>query len=406
VAWCILAGITGVRNRGVEALVVTTVEQFRLRRPDLEIRVLTRTPELDAAALRELDGATFHAAHARTRSEIWQHRAARALTPAFSPLHSHIAGAEFVALSGGDLFGPDYGSSAIQFGLWPARIALHADTPFVLLAQSIGPFHNMDDGETFLSVVRQAKQIAAREAITRGYLVEELRLATERVALVADPAFLLNPPPRDTCVAMLRELGIPEGARIVALAPAMSLTRIRGLRRADLVAKWRAVARVALDEWDAHVLLVPHVQELDEDGNDAVLAREIASSLGDPARVHVADGDRRAAEFKGLIGQCDLVVSQRMHAAIAGLSSGVPTVAVGFSIKYPGIMNGVIGRDSREEGLFLPVEEFMADDAAAMNAIRAAWTRRDEIGGWIREGLPATKLAAGRAFDLALEAVR
>jgi colanic acid/amylovoran biosynthesis protein len=66
VAWCILAGITGVRNRGVEALVVTTVEQFRLRRPDLEIRVLTRTPELDAAALRELDGATFHAAHART----------------------------------------------------------------------------------------------------------------------------------------------------------------------------------------------------------------------------------------------------------------------------------------------------------------------------------------------------
>lgn len=405
-AWCLLAGITGVRNRGVEALVVTTVEQFRLRRPDLGIRVLTRTPDVDAAALRHLDGATFHAAHARTRSEIWRHRAARALSPAFSPLHAQIAGAEFVALSGGDLFGPDYGSSAIQFGLWPARIALHTDTPFLLLAQSIGPFHDVNDGETFLSVVRHARQIAAREALTREYLVGELRIASERVALVADPAFLLSPPSRETTIKELRALGIPEGARVVALAPAMSLTRIRGLRRADLAAKWSAVARMALDEWGAHVLLVPHVQELDEDGNDGVLARDIASSLGNPARVHVADGDRRAAEFKGLIGQCDLVVSQRMHAAIAGLSSGVATVAVGFSIKYPGIMNGVIGRDSRGEGLFLPVEEFMAGDAAAMNAIRSAWTRREEIAGWIREGLPATRAAAARAFDIALEAVR
>ena len=48
--------------------------------------------------------------------------------------------------------------------------------------------------------------------------------------------------------------------------------------------------------------------------------------------------DYDAEELKGIIGQCDLFIGSRMHSNIAALSQSIPTIALGWSYKYYGIM--------------------------------------------------------------------
>src|SRR3990172_9798865 len=50
----LLTSITGMRNRGVEALVVSSVQQLWQRSPELPISILTRTPDYDALRTADL----------------------------------------------------------------------------------------------------------------------------------------------------------------------------------------------------------------------------------------------------------------------------------------------------------------------------------------------------------------
>ena len=79
-----------------------------------------------------------------------------------------------------------------------------------------------------------------------------------------------------------------------------------------------------------NVLLIPHVQEIY--GDDRSLATSLHRSIAFPS-VAVASEDLSAAEYKRLISGCHMLVAERMHAAIAGLSSSVPTALVAYSLK-------------------------------------------------------------------------
>jgi len=106
--------------------------------------------------------------------------------------------------------------------------------------------------------------------------------------------------------------------------------------------------RRVLRESDARILLIPHVltppghYESDPGANDAVMAALRSDS---DERVRGA-ADRRVAsvppvydpmEMKWIISRADWFCGTRMHATIAGLSSGVPTAAIAYSVKTAGV---------------------------------------------------------------------
>jgi len=106
--------------------------------------------------------------------------------------------------------------------------------------------------------------------------------------------------------------------------------------------------RRILQESDARILLIPHVllppghYESDPGANDAV----IAALRSDPDERVQEAADRRVAlvppvydpmEMKWIIARTDWFCGTRMHATIAGLSSGVPTAAIAYSVKTAGV---------------------------------------------------------------------
>ncbi len=115
-------------------------------------------------------------------------------------------------------------------------------------------------------------------------------------------------------------------------------------------------------------------------------------------------GDLGAAELKGLIAGSDMLIAERMHAAIAGLSSGVCTVAVGYSIKAEGIMRALLGDDVAEP-LIVSVQRF-AEPGVAERIVREAWRMRPEVEQRLGRRLPAVRELAGRNFDLIQDLLR
>jgi colanic acid/amylovoran biosynthesis protein len=156
-----------------------------------------------------------------------------------------------------------------------------------------------------------------------------------------------------------------------------------------------------LSEIEAQIIIIPHVQ--DGLNDDRILASDIHKSFNYDPRIHLAGGDHSASEFKGLISACDMLVAERMHAAIAGLSSGVCTVVVGYSVKAEGIVTDLLGTDSLSKDSLISIQDFINGELAC-NTIQKAWNSREKVADKLREVLPIIKGKAAENFQLILSA--
>jgi colanic acid/amylovoran biosynthesis protein len=378
--------------------VVSTLLQLRERHPALPVTLLSHTPEYDAGCiddplvrvLKERLGGRWH------RLPLSLARRGGALVPG---LHSEVLslrGSDLVLVTGGDLFSSDYGS--IQPHLRPLELALDTDVPVAFIAQSIGPFESRREAAAWARVGRRARFVTVREQLSLRYVIDELGLPSNRVLLTADPAFLLPASSSTEVSRILQAAGVSADAPLVTVAPSRAIAKYAKIERLAHMAAWQATISLLIREFGAEVLLIPHSQALAPDFDDRQIVNALSRLAADP-RVHLADESLSASQFKGLIGRSALVIAERMHAAIAGLSSEVCTVAVGYSFKARGIMSGLFGPSASAEGVLLSVQDFIRTDRREA-ALRAAWARREAIVGQLRTLLPAVRMSAASAFDL------
>jgi colanic acid/amylovoran biosynthesis protein len=397
-----LTSIGLLQNRGVEALAVSTIAGLHRIFARPEITVLTHHRQANAPVLAETGISLRDDPYFGRKFEMLQRlgRLRDAVKPMLAgnviALERQIAGQDLVVASGGDNFSSDYGSPAVW--LHPLRHAQRSGVPVVLMAQSIGPFRNAEHRDVFVPVARDARLITVRESASYDYVTGELGIAAAQVALTADPAFLLEPAPAAWTEKALAYYRIERGRPVVALSVSQGISRFGAVDAAAHRRQLEAVIRLALDRLGAQVLLVPHVEDPRPHNNDLLLADALLRDLDYDPRVAVTRLNHGAAELKALIAACDLVVAERMHAAIAGLSSGVPTMVIGYSVKGNGITSDVLGSDAAAAGLVVPVADFVAGGGPAL--VEAAWQQRGEIARRIAANLPAIKARAEQNFIL------
>ncbi|MBU7583282.1 MAG: polysaccharide pyruvyl transferase family protein [Nostoc sp. TH1S01] len=400
----LITGITGMRNRGVEAIIVPTIEQLRLRQPDLKINILTWTPDYDEIRLKPHNvNLTLDIESLRINYHGWKKLLLAKLLPLYklsSPSSSLVANASTIIASGGDVFSPEYNISTF---LQPLKIAIDKNIPIIFFAQSISPYKTDEQAELWLSFARHAKLITAREIPTYKYLTEGLGLSTDIVKLTADPAFLLPAIPQEEVDKILRNYGISRVRPVVAIAASQGICRYASIEdQGKHLESWQKVVKMVLDKLDAEVIIIPHVQEIKPSNDDRIIATDLLRKLNYDPRVHIADADHTASELKGLIAACDLVIAERMHAAIAGLSSGVCTIAVGYSIKAKGIMADLVDLNLLEQGLLISIEDFLKSDLVC-EAIQVIWKQRQEISKSIKEKLPDVQKRSAMNFDMLVD---
>lgn len=401
-AHIVLTGINTLRNRGVEALLVSIVQGLRAELDNPKITLLIRDPEGAKDALAGTgvtvvpDGAWAppvgapYSKKALFRFKRWvRMRALGRLTPSERALET----ADLVIGSGGDVFSSDYAIMERYLRQYDQPQA--KGVPVYLLGQSIGPFKTEAERQSFREVARKGF-VSVRETISQNYLLKDLSLPSEKVELTADPAFLLAVP-EATKAAMLAQYGLtPKG--YVAAAISRGISVFKGLSHEDHLAAWVVAGRALLDRQD-RLVLVPHVQLANADEDDLSLAREIRAALGDDPRVVIIDGKHSAVDFKAVLGQAIFAVAERTHGAIGAMSSGVPTLSIGYSIKAEGILRQMIPDDALFRISLLPVTDFTAETAT--NVIAAAWDARDHFRADLERALPLMREKAARNFAIA-----
>jgi colanic acid/amylovoran biosynthesis protein len=309
----------------------------------------------------------------------WQlHRRTRLGLPGpYGALDGPLADAGVMLEVGGDNYSLDYGFP------WPLmeldRHAQRRGVPVVLWGASVGPFHARPDvADEMHRHLAGLSGITAREDRSAAYL--ERHGAGARTHRVSDPAFLMEPEEPGT-------LGVdPEGAVGLNFSPLMARWATGGdlggwaERCTEIVAAVSAAT-------GRRVLLVPHVTAPHDD--DLALLREVRTrATGRGVDVECLDGELRAAQIKAVIAELACFAGARTHSTIAAMSTGVPTVSFGYSVKATGINEDVYGHAD------LCLEPGELEPAVAAARIERALAEEHALRRRLAERLPAVRRRA------------
>ncbi|MCK4258770.1 MAG: polysaccharide pyruvyl transferase family protein [Halanaerobiales bacterium] len=168
--------------------------------------------------------------------------------------------------------------------------------------------------------LKQYDAISARESITYNNLIER----GVNAYLIPDSAFVL---PIEEVEPFKKEtIGINASGLI---------------RNKIMFDNFVRLIRYILEDTKYDIALIPHVAQ---PCNDDLKVLKDLYDMFDSDRIKLIE-DNNCMKLKGYIANCKMLVCNRTHASIAGYSSLVPTLVLGYSIKSKGIAIDLFGTD-------------------------------------------------------------
>lgn len=142
----------------------------------------------------------------------------------------------------------------------------------------------------------------------------------------------------------------------------------------NLYNTFKRFIKYLVDETEYSVVLIPHV--FWEDENDLALLKKIYTELKDNTKLYLVDKEYNCSQLKYIISHCDLYIGARTHSVIAAYSTGVPALALSYSIKSKGIARDILGTEEgallemSEDGSYEEIQEAFTIFAEQSNEIR------------------------------------
>jgi polysaccharide pyruvyl transferase WcaK-like protein len=341
-----LIGHGGFFNRGCEAIIRTTVGLLGSGFRHPQITLASGDPDNDKRLPLEQRIKIVSSAPLRgiwtPLSPAWILRQVRKLhsseksrETALLPMIGLIKRSDIVLSVGGDNFTPEYGFPEYWFTLHDL-VRKHGKK-LVVWSASIGPFPKDDHLPYIVRSFKAADLITARDSATVGYL-KEIGI-TRNVRKVADTAFLLP------AQKVYDHFVLPDTRKDtvgINLSPLPGYLKDRSIDMDAVDEMARFIERMTRTTGFT-VLLIPHVTENYRMNNDHTYMKLIRDRFNDPGRIDLLLPNYNAMQTKYIISRCRFFIGARMHATIAALSSGVPTISISYSAKSRAINEDIFG---------------------------------------------------------------
>ena len=317
----LLYGHGGSYNHGAEAIVKCTIRELRNRCSDAHIVLSSNFPEQDrefGVNADEIIGPDL-AVWAIEKAAPPEEKESLARKMYAEALVSITPDTMLLSIGGDNYCYPNWHRLAV-FQKEAARLGARS----ILWSASVEPAAITPE---MLEVLNTYDEITAREGLT----YEALKTANihAELKLTRDVAFALEPEIVELPV------GFPRGT-FVGINFGPLITR-RETSSGIIAQNFFNLALFVLTGMNLNVALIPHVvMPID---NDYDMLSALYTALPDSVKDHVwlVNDRSSAAQYKYIISQCAALVASRTHAAIAAYSTGVPCLAVGYSVKAVGI---------------------------------------------------------------------
>ncbi len=403
-------------NRGAEAMVATTIGEVRTRDTNARFLLFSYLPEPDRELLQDPHVAVVDA---RPRTALLVHvpfaiicwllahigvRLADVLLPA--PVRRLRRCRALFDVSGISFH--DGRLAVVAYNivcLWPALLL---GVPVVRLSQATGPFERTLNRMPARWITRAATHTFARGRDTADYL-RQLGIPGGRWSVAADVAFAyregfsLTEENSDRLAAVHTTLGRRSGSGhpIAALVPSSLVHEQLASQGRDYVAVLDGLID-HLHTCGYDVLVLPNATRQRSAGlrnNDIAVIRlhrdrraDRPASTDDAPTAVFVDFDLNTAGIRALLRSCEVVVTSRFHAMVAGLSLGIPVLAIGWSHKYLEVLEMF---DRSEDAL--PMDSDLPD---LQQAIDRLLLHRGEARRSIAAAWPAVLASARSQFDI------
>lgn len=279
----------------------------------------------------------------------------------FAKLYRHPGtfarlGIDSVIILGGDDISEYYKKWMILSDLY--RIYRYSKKfPVILAGQTIGPFKGLREKVAALCLSKTV--IYSRDELTFSYLKDRLKLSGMQIHSSADLCFPELPKQEETN-GILESIGL-KADRYITLVPGGYFSLYTSDRKA-YIDSWAHLIKELLNTEvckKRKILLLPHVTR-PEDDREMILAIQhtLVENEADSERLCIIAEEMMPHELRFILGNGHLTISSRMHAALSTFQMRKPAIALGYSVKY----EGVIGRSVRCPELVVPCSAGLLTD--------------------------------------------
>ena len=224
--------------------------------------------------------------------------------------------------------------------------------------------------------------IVARESITYNTLLQH-GIDSQKIVLTCDPAFWLEM--KKTALPDCFAHGDVIGVNISGLVTGMDTQKTKNAYKS--VKLW---LQNILQSAKYQICLIPHCYGKNAFGlDDLYYANKLYEEFTDEEkrRISVVSQEMSCSELKYIISKCRFYVGARTHSVIAAYSTGVPAIALGYSVKSKGIALDIFGTTTN----YVLDIEALQNSENLMNAFGHLVKNEENIKRQYREILPEYK---------------
>ena len=247
-------------------------------------------------------------------------------------------------------------------------------------------FENIESDE----MIRDLKTydlILARESLTYKALLKFM--PEERLMLVPDTAFSLEK----------QEIELPKmfqkGKQVVGINISPLISDYT--EKNNILDSIKTLINYILEKTDYHICLIPHVYITGN--NDLETLEKIKEIYPNEERIEVLN-ERiyNCEELKYVISKCNYLIAARTHASIAGYSSIIPTLVIGYSLKSKGIALDLF---DDFENYVIPVDKMTPD--ILVNKFNYLLENSEKIKSILKQKIPQYKEKADNLIEDVLD---
>lgn len=363
-----LCGHTGSKNRGCDAIIRATAHILRrcgarnisaMTFHEDEDRVLNldRCVELVAYPQKSLPQRAASLLCRKLMGDgVWGNRAY------YRGLFQKAKPGDLLLNVGGDTY--CYGKPYLSYAL--NDMAAEKGIPTVFWGCSLD--HGLLREEQMRRDLEKYTWIVAREGLSFDMIRESVS-HPERVLQGSDPAFWLEPEPVD----------LPKGFQTGNTLGLNLSPLVFAQKDSDMDMTWQNAVKLVdyvLEQTDMAVCLIPHVYDIEKNTQDIAILRRLKEKYAAQPRVVLVEREYSSAQLKYIIARCRFFIGARTHSMIAAYSSGVPALALSYSLKSLGIARDLFGTQEgytvswkdldREDRLLTLFREFLLDGEEQM----------------------------------------
>jgi colanic acid/amylovoran biosynthesis protein len=337
--------------------------------------------------------------------------------PKETPYIKEVLQSDLVIDFSGDMWGDNadfLGKNRFLVGLLKDRIAQLLGKKTVMLAGSPGPFSNPNTLAFAQEVFTCFDLVTNREPISVK-LLERSGFDVSKVISLACPAFLFEPRPTPVIENIAVQIGLNNKDKLAFGFIICGWNFLDGPfdkwpRQDDDYEQFAEAIEFVTETIGGRVFLMSHSNGFPippvpfklVHGRDYQIIKQLEKVLDDRGiskDFHVLENVLDPWQTKNIISKFDIIISGRVHGAVAGLSQNIPTVIIDYG-------TGPKAHKLKGIAMEVGVEDYVADplvEGDIVRKIELCWLNRLELNNSLNHQIPKVKADAKRNFSILKE---